>query len=148
MARAVAVAVDGAHASASALEHASWLARRDGAVLHGIFVLDTGWRDFLGNDWQSSAGSRQAFLDYVRRELGKQAAAAQRQFEETTAGLAGAVFHVLAGDPVDELAAWMALGEADTLVAGRSVFQVCGRPSLKSLARDLPRKVRQPVVLL
>jgi nucleotide-binding universal stress UspA family protein len=145
---AIAVAVDGSPASEAALGYALGVARERRRPLHGVFVLDTGWADFIGNDWQSAAGARQGFLDYVRRELEAQAEAARRQFSAATAGIADADFEIVPGDPLDTLVDLMAGGTADMLVAGRDVFRVCGRPSVKLLAKELPRRVRQPVVIV
>jgi nucleotide-binding universal stress UspA family protein len=144
----VAVAIDGSPASAAALSHALDVARGLGKPLTGIFVLDTGWADFIGNDWQSAAGARQGFLDYIRGQLETQADLARRQFADATEGVTEAAFEVVPGDPLDALIEMMAGGEADMLVAGREVFQVCGRPSVKRLAKELPRRVRQPVVIV
>ncbi len=143
----IAVAVDGSAASRAALDYAATRARREGRGLTGVFVLDAGWADYIGNDWQSSRNARQGFLDYVLAEQEAQAQAARAQFEAGTAGLANARFAVLAGDPLDELCGLMERGEATLLVAGRDVFQVCGRPSLKRLARDLRRRVGQALVI-
>ncbi len=143
----IAVAVDGAEASRTAIEQALRLAREQGRPLTGIFVLDSGWADFIGNDWQSSRNARQGFLDYVLIEQRRQAEAARRQFEAATAGMAGARFEILSGDPLEALCGLMARGDAAALVAGREVFQVCGRPSLKRLAGELRRRIRQPLVI-
>jgi nucleotide-binding universal stress UspA family protein len=145
---AIAVAVDGSEASLGALDYALGLARTEGRPVAGVFVLDTGWADYIGNDWQSAAGARQGFLDYVRGHLEAQAEAAREQFAQASAGVANANFSVIPGDPLDALTEMMAAGDADILVAGSKVFQVCGRPSLKTLKRDLPKRVRQPVVII
>lgn len=145
---AIAVAVDGSPASRGALDHALRLAREQGRPLAGVFVLDSGWADYIGNDWQSSCGARQGFLDYVRGHLEAQAEAARRQFADSVGDLPEAHFSVIAGDPLEALAELMEGGQATLLVAGPEVFQVCGRPSLKRLARDLPRRVKQPVVFV
>lgn len=146
--RRILVAVDGSEASAVALEHAVRLAGLYGGELVGLHVLDSGWPDFIGNDWQSSRGARQGFLDHVRREHEEQAEAARRQFELAAAGFAGARFQVLAGDPVAVLAAQLDDAGADLLVFGRRTFQVCGRPSLKTAATTLARQCRGAVLLL
>lgn len=148
MSGAIAVAVDGSPASEAALRHALGLARERRQPLRGVFVLDTGWADFIGNDWQSAAGARQGFLDYVRRELEAQAEAARRQFSAATVEVTDASFEVVPGDPLDTLVELMADGSAAMLVAGRDVFQVCGRPSIRLLPRELPKRVRQPVVIV
>lgn len=145
---AVAVAVDGSAASLGALARARELARERACPLRGVFVFDTGWADYIGNDWQSARGARQGFLDYVHGHLERQAAQARSQFAEIAAQLPDASFAVVAGDPLEALCGLMAHNEADTLVAGREVFQVCGRPSLKNLARDLVRRVAQEVVIV
>jgi nucleotide-binding universal stress UspA family protein len=147
-AAAIVVAVDGSEASRGALEQALRLAREQGRPLAGVFVLDSGWADFIGNDWQSARNARQGFLDYVRGHLEDQAEAARRQFEVATAGFGDVHFSIVTGDPLESLCALMAQGHAEMLVAGREVFQVCGRPSVKRLAKDLPRRIKQPVVIV
>jgi nucleotide-binding universal stress UspA family protein len=148
MSGAIAVAVDGSEASRNALDEALRLAREQGRTLTGVFVLDTGWADYIGNDWQSARGARQGFLDYVRDQLEAQAEVARRQFETASAHLTGAEFSVIAGDPLEALCDLMAQGKAELLIAGRNVFQVCGRPSVKRLARDLPRRLKQRVMIV
>lgn len=138
---AIAVAVDGSAASEAALRRAVGLARADGRPLAGVFVLDTGWSDFIGSDWQSAADSRQGFLDYIRAQLEEQAEFARRQFAAATATLDDAHFEVIPGDPLEALCAVVKDGHAETLVAGREVFRVCGRPSVRRLARDLARRL-------
>jgi nucleotide-binding universal stress UspA family protein len=147
-AAAVVVAVDGSEASRGALEQALRLAREQGRPLAGVFVIDSGWADYIGNDWQSARNARQGFLDYVRGHLEDQAEAARRQFEAAAAGFGNAHFSVVTGDPLEALCDLMAEGGAQMLVAGREVFQVCGRPSVKRLAKDLPRRIKQPVVIV
>jgi nucleotide-binding universal stress UspA family protein len=146
--RTIAVAVDGSEASRGALILALRLAREQDRPLAGVFVLDSGWADYIGNDWQSARNSRQGFLDYVRDHLEAQAEEARRQFEAATDGLADATFSVIAGDPLEALCTLMAEDEATLLVAGREVFQVCGRPSVKRLAKELPRRIKQPVMIV
>lgn len=143
----IAVAVDGTEASHAALEFALGMARDRGCALAGVFVIDSGWADFIGNDWQSSRNARQGFLDYVLREQEEQAGRARRQFEAAAGGGRGS-FSVLVGAPADALIGMMQSGRADALVVGRRVFEVCGRPSVKRLARTLQTKVRQPVYLV
>ena len=145
---AIVVAVDGSQASAAALEFAAALARDEGRPLKGVFVLDTGWVDYIGNDWQSARGARQGFLDYVRAELEAHAEAARQQFGAATAALSAAEFDVVPGDPLQTLCELTARSDTAMLVAGRDVFQVCGRPSIKRLARELPRRARAPVVIV
>jgi len=74
------VAVDGSAASQGALNHAVHLARQSQAALTGVFVIDAGWPDYIGNDWQSSKGARQGFLDYIREEQEQQADHQDRQY--------------------------------------------------------------------
>ncbi len=145
---AIAVAVDGSEASRGALEQALRLAREQGRPLAGVFVLDSGWADYIGNDWQSARNARQGFLDYIRGQLESQAEEARRQFEAATDGFAEAHFCIIAGDPLEALCDLMAEGKTEMLVAGREVFQVCGRPSVKRLAKDLPRRIKQQVVII
>lgn len=146
--RHIAVAVDGSMATAESLERAVHLARQSNAALTGVFVLDGNWADFIGNDWQSSKGARQGFLDHIRREQEEQAEAARRQFEAATAGLDAAGFSLRGGDPTDELVQLARDATIDLLVVSRQVFQVSGRPSLKSLARTLARKANCPLLLM
>jgi nucleotide-binding universal stress UspA family protein len=144
----IAVAVDGTDAGAAALAFAVDMARTKQAQLNGIFVLDTGWADFIGNDWQSSRNARQGFLDYVRNELEQQMELARQQFEAATAQWPNSSFRMLPGDPAEALANLMQRGETDAIVLGSAVYQACGRPSVKGLARFLKKNVRQPVYVV
>lgn len=148
MYRHIVVAVDGSVATTEPLQRAVTLARQSAAALTGVFVLDGNWADFIGNDWQSSKGARQGFLDYIRKEQEEQADAARRQFEAAAAGLERAEFALLAGDPTEELLRLANAPATDLLVVGRRAFQVSGRPSLKSLAKTLARKATRPLMLL
>lgn len=141
------VAVDGSDASQAALNHAVALARQRNTPLTGIFIIDTQWADFIGNDWQSSKGARQGFLDYIRKEQEEQAEAARAQFVQATQGMEQATFSVHAGDPTEVLVEQASSGATGMLVAGRRVFQVSGRPSLKSLAATLAKKASRPLLL-
>jgi nucleotide-binding universal stress UspA family protein len=143
----IAVAVDGSSASDAALDYAVDLARRDGKRLAGVFVIDSEWADFIGNDWQSSRNARQGFLDYILEQQKAQAGAAEEQFAQATRGLEESSFSILIGDPPQALMDLMRGDDAEMLVLGRAVFQVCGRPSLKSLSRTLTKKVQKPVVV-
>lgn len=146
--RTIAVAVDGSPASEAALNKALSLARTECRPLAGIFVLDTGWADYIGNDWQSAAGARQGFLDYVREHLEQQAETARKQFNAATADLADTRFEVIPGEPLDTLCELIDKGEAGMLIAGREVFQVCGRPSTKRLTNDLSKRIKQGLVIV
>ena len=139
--RPIAVAIDGSPASTASLAEAVRRARAEQRPLCGLFILDTGWADYIGNDWQSAAGARQAFLDYIRAQLEAQAEAARQQFVAATGDLATASFAIVPGEPLEALCEFMARGEAEMLIAGREVFQVCGRPSTRRLARDLARRL-------
>ena len=142
----IVVAVDGSAASAQALGFAVELAQREGKPLAGVYVIDSEWADFIGNDWQSSRNARQGFLDYVLEQQKAQAGAAEQQFAQATQGLQESSFSVLVGDPPRALAELMQ-GDPELLVLGRDVFQVCGRPSMKTLSHDLKRTMRKPVVV-
>ena len=144
----IAVAIDGTEASAAALVFALDKAKLEKARLDGIFVLDTGWADFIGNDWQSARNARQGFLDYIRGELEKQSELARQQFAGATSGWPNSCFTTLMGDPAETLAGLMHRGEADAMVLGASVYQGCGRPSVKNLAKQLKKKIRQPVFVV
>jgi len=144
----VVVAVDGSEASQQAVDLAVTMARQDKAALTGIFVIDAQWADFIGNDWQSSSGARQGFLDYIRSEQEEQADAARQQFERATTGLERTSFLVHAGDPTEVLLQQAQSDNTGILVASRRVFQVSGRPSLKSLAATLARKAACPLLLM
>jgi nucleotide-binding universal stress UspA family protein len=146
--RHIVVAVDGSAATAEALQHAVHLARQSGSALTGVFILDGNWPDFIGNDWQSSKGARQGFLDHIRREQEEQAAAARSQFEAGAAGLEKTVFSLLGGDPTEELLRLANAPTTDLMIVSRCVFQVSGRPSLKSLAKTLAQKAGRPLLLL
>jgi nucleotide-binding universal stress UspA family protein len=143
----IVVAVDGSDASQDALNHAVEMARQRNTPLTGIFIIDTQWADYIGNDWQSSKGSRQGFLDYIRKEQEEQADAARAQFEQATKGMALATFSVHAGDPTEVMLEQASSGDTGMLVAGRRVFQVSGRPSLKSLAATLAKRASRPLLL-
>lgn len=148
MYRHIFVAVDGSSATAGALQHAVHLARWSKAALTGVFVLDGNWPDYIGNDWQSSKGARQGFLDYIRKEQEQQADAACSQFEAAVAGLEATEFLVLAGDPTEELLRLAKAPDTDLLLVSRQVFQVSGRPSLKSLTKTLAQTATRPLLLL
>jgi nucleotide-binding universal stress UspA family protein len=140
--------VDGAAVSQPVVDAAAALADQFGCELVGVFVVDGGWPDYIGNDWQSAVGARQGFLDYMRSEQEAQAAAALTQFTVATGKLPAARFEVMSGDPiaiVTELACDDATG---LLVTSKRVFQVSGRPSLKGLARTLSAKATRPLLLL
>ena len=143
----IVVAVDGSEASQDALDHAVNLARQSSTALTGIFIIDSQWADFIDNDWQSAKGARQGFLDYIREEQEQQAAAARAQFVQATQGMEQASFAVHAGDPTEVLVEHASSANTGILVAGRRVFQVSGRPSLKSLAATLAKKASRPILL-
>lgn len=144
----ISVAVDGSPASELPLSHAVHLARQNNAVLTGIFIIDGQWPDFIGNDWQSSKGARQGFLDYIRAEQEAQAQLAQNQFREAAGDWPQAPFEVLAGDPISMLVERASPANTDLLIASRRVFQVSGRPSLKTLAGELAQRASCPLLLL
>ena len=143
----IVVAVDGSVASQEALNQAANLARQSHADLTGVFVIDSQWPDFIGNDWQSSKGARQGFLDYIREEQEQQAEAARKQFEATVNGMPAAIFSVEAGDPVEVVLQLAGKSSIDLLVLSRRVFQVSGRPSLKTLGERLARNATRPFLL-
>jgi nucleotide-binding universal stress UspA family protein len=144
----IVVAVDGSPTCGEALAHAVELARRCDAALTGLFVLDNQWADFIGNDWQSSAGARQGFLDQMRREQERQAALAREQFCAATVGIEAAPFLVRVGDPLAVLREIAEAPDTDLLILSRRVFAVAGRPSLKGLAATLARQGGRPLMLL
>lgn len=141
------IAVDGTEAAQEALDHAVTLARQSRAALTGLFVIDTQWADFIGNDWQSSRNARQGFLDYMRDEQERQSRKAREQFESAVRDLPVASFAVLAGDPADALMERMTGADGKLLVLSRRVFQASGRPSLKTLAKRLAEKCASPILL-
>jgi nucleotide-binding universal stress UspA family protein len=143
----IVVAVDGSEASQDALTHAVKLARQSKSALTGFFIIDGGWPDFIGNDWQSAKGARQGFLDYIREEQEQQAAAARRQFEIATEGLAETSFTILAGDPTEMLITKANAIDTDLLIVGQRIFQVSGRPSLRLLSKRLAAKATRPLML-
>lgn len=145
--RIVAV-VDGSAVSQPVVDGAKSLAGQFDCELAGIFVMDDGWPDYIGNDWQSSKGARQGFLDHVRVEQEEQAEKARAQFATATARLPRTSFEVLGGDPVPTIIAVANNPATGLLVVSRRVFQVSGRPSLKTLGKTLAEKATQPLLLL
>lgn len=145
---AIVVTVDGSPASAAALSHAAICARDQGRPLTGIFVLDPGWTGCGCDSTHASGQMQRGFLDYACSELEAQAEAAREQFTAATEDLVDATFEVVPGDPARILCELMARGQAGMLVAGREVFQVCGRPSVKRLMDELQQCVRQPLVIV
>lgn len=148
MLKRITVAVDGSPASDLPLGHAIAQARQNDAVLTGIFIIDGQWADFIGNDWQSSKGARQGFLDYILQEQKAQAQLAQAQFRQAAADWPQASFEVLAGDPIGKLVELASADHTDLLITSRRVFQVSGRPSLKTLASQLAKRASCPLLLL
>lgn len=148
MLKRITVAVDGSPASELPLGHAIEQARQNDAVLTGVFIIDGQWADFIGNDWQSSRGARQGFLDYILQEQEAQAQLAQDQFHQAAADCPNARFEVLAGDPIDKLVEQASSASTDLLITSRRVFQVSGRPSLRTLASQLEKRASCPLLLL
>ena len=144
----IVAAVDGAECSGAVLALAVDLARRHACRLTGLFVVDGGWPDFIGNDWQSAMGARQGFLDHIHREQEDQARAAAAQFAGATAGLADAVFETVGGDPIEVLIARARDTGTGLVVASRRSFSVSGRPSLERLGQRLAAKATRPILLL
>lgn len=143
----IVVAVDGSAASQEALNHAKDIARQRHSALTGVFVMDGEWPDYIGNDWQSSKGARQGFLDYIREEQEQQAETARQQFESATQDIPEAIFSLEAGDPASVLISLSKDNSTDLLILSRRVFQVSGRPSLKTLGERLAKKATRPFVL-
>jgi nucleotide-binding universal stress UspA family protein len=146
MMKHIVVAVDGSQVSAAAIEQAVSVARQRHMTLAGVFVIDGNWPDYIGNDWQSSKGAWQGFLDYMLKEQEAQAQAAQSQFEEAVGQLPETHFTILAGDPTEVLSKLASEPQTELLVTSKRVFQVSGRPSLKGLAKTLIKRATQPVL--
>lgn len=144
----IVVAVDGSSASQEALSQAIDLARQNHAALTGVFIVDGGWPDYIGNDWQSSKGARQGFLDYIQKEQEQQAQTARQQFEQAVNGMPGVKFSLEAGDPTEIMVKIACENSTDLLVLSRRVFQISGRPSLKLLGEKLAKKATKPFLLL
>ena len=145
--KSIVVAVDGSEASQEALNYAVALARQNKCTLTGLFIMDGGWPDYIGNDWQSSKGARQEFLDYIFKEQEAQAEAARMQFEAAAGEIVERRFSILAGDPAEMLITQANAADTDMLVVGRRIFQVSGRPSLRSLSKRLAEKSTRPLTL-
>lgn len=143
----IVVAVDGSEASQEALDHAVELARQSKSVLMGLFVVDSQWPDYIGNDWQSARGARQGFLDYIREEQEQQAETARQQFETAAEDIEHRGFSILSGDPTEVLITRANAADTGLLIIGQRVFQVSGRPSLRSLGKRLIGKATRPVML-
>ena len=148
MLRNILVAVDGSPASGEPLAHAVELARRCDAALTGLFIIDNQWADFIGNDWQSAAGARQGFLDYMAQEQEGQSLKARGQFLAAVEGLPGTEFLVRVGDPQAVLLEAAQVPATDLLILSRRVFAVAGRPSLKGLAAHLAKRAGRPLMVL
>jgi hypothetical protein len=118
------------------------------AALSGVFVIDNGWADFIGNDWQSSRNARQGFLDYVLADQQRHAQMAREQFARAAGELPRADFTVLVGTPAEALRELMKREDLEALVGGRRVYQACGRPSVSRLGRLLARKLSKPLYLV
>ena len=143
----IVVAVDGSEASQEALNYAVELARQSKSALTGFFIIDGGWPDYIGNDWQSAKGARQGFLDYIRKEQEEQAEAARQQFASAADGIELSSFSILSGDPTEMLITKANAADTGMLVVGQRVFQVSGRPSLRSLSKRLADKATRPLTL-
>lgn len=143
----IVVAVDGSEASQEALNYAVELARQSKSALTGFFIIDGGWPDYIGNDWQSTKSARQEFLDYIRKEQEQQAEAARQQFEIAADGIEVSSFSVLGGDPIEMLITQANAADTGMLVVGQRIFQVSGRPSLRSLSQRLAAKATRPLTL-
>ena len=141
------MAVDGSAASQEALDQAVNIARQSHADLTGVFVIDSEWPDYIGNDWQSSRGARQGFLDYIREEQERQAEAARAQFGNAARDVPQAIFDLKVGDPAGVLIDLAKADSTDLLILSRRVFQVSGRPSLKTLGERLAKKAARPILL-
>ncbi len=144
----IVVAVDGSSASQEALNQAINLARQSHAALTGVFIIDGGWPDYIGNDWQSAKGARQGFLDYIQAEQEQQAQTAREQFENAVNGMPDVKFSLEAGDPTEIIVKMACQPSTDLLVLSRRVFQVSGRPSLKLLGEKLAKTATQPFMLM
>lgn len=143
----IVVAVDGSEASQDALNYAVELARQSKSALTGFFIIDGGWPDYIGNDWQSTKSARQEFLDYIRKEQEQQAEAARQQFASAADGIEASSFSVLGGDPIEVLITQANAADTGMLVVGQRIFQVSGRPSLRSLGKRLAAKSTRPLTL-
>jgi nucleotide-binding universal stress UspA family protein len=143
----IVVAVDGSEASQEALNYAVELARQSKSALTGFFVIDGGWGDYIGNDWQSPQNVRQEFLNYIHKEQEEQAETARKQFETAAGEINERRFSILAGDPADMLIAKASAADTGMLVVGQRIFQVSGRPSLRSLSKRLVAKATRPLTL-
>lgn len=143
----IVVAVDGSDASQEALDFAVELARHSASALTGLFIIDGGWPDYIGNDWQSTKSARQEFLNYILQEQEQQADTARQQFASAADGIAASSFSIRAGDPIEMLIAVANSADTSMLVVGQRIFQVSGRPSLRSLSKRLVAKATQPVTL-
>jgi len=143
----IVVAVDGSDASQEALNYAVVLALQNNSSLKGFFIIDRGWSDYIGNDWQSTQNARQGFLDYIQTEQEQQAEAARQQFESAVDGIEVCNFMVLGGEPIEMLISTANAADTDLFITGKRIFQVSGRPSLRDLGRRLAAKSTRPLML-
>lgn len=114
----------------------------------GVFVIDNGWADFIGNDWQSSRNARQGFLDYVLADQRRYAEMARVQFSQATAKLLNTEFVILVGIPAETLCEFVKREQREVLVAGKQIYQCCGRPSVTKLTQKLARRLTIPVYVV
>jgi nucleotide-binding universal stress UspA family protein len=143
----IVVAVDGSDASQEALNYAVNLTRQSNAALTGLFIIDGGWSDYIGNDWQSPQNVRQQFLDYIHKEQEQQAEAARRQFVSAVDGIKTCNFTVLGGEPIETLIKIANAADTDLFITSQRIFQVSGRPSLRALSKKLAAKSTRPLML-
>ena len=150
MFKRILIAIDGAPATTAALTLATHLARQSQAVLTGIFIIDDRWADFIGHDWQSTAQSRQAFLNYIQDEQIRQAQQAQACFAiaVNSEQITDSCFIIEVGDPSALLIERAQSAYTDLLILSRQVFAEIGRPSIKTLIATVTKRAQCPVLLV
>lgn len=138
-------AIDGEEYSKSPLELALNLAGDKNIELLAIYVMDSGWPDFIGHDWQSSKASRQGFLSYINQAQKEQLEKTQEQFARIKYSLAS--LQIINGEPGKILQKFAQDQENTGICLSKQVFQACGRPGLKKLAADLLKASKIPLFI-
>lgn len=131
--------------STQAMDEAVRLARERGADLTALFVLDATWNVYIGHDWLSGSNARASFLDYIKDEEHKAAAATLEIFRQR-AGDLPVELKTAAGDVTDEILQELASGAYDLLVMANPFSR--GLETMRDPAAKIARKTPVSVMLV